>query len=360
MSDSPAEATVPRYEYAALPSSTSIRLLEVVCQRSATAEFECHFHVVDLQQHSRSPYLALSYTWKLDDIAAEPVERPACPIVMIGGYGLPIGHSLFDFLEQFCRRKGKLAQKSKSKLLWIDAVCINQQDFVERASQVAFMRKIYESATEVVVWLGRHDSYSRAVIPLIDLLTKINFNRTTTNFDGLHYQSRTDSDFYEQNQMKPLSETDHLNMCSFYSRSWFHRLWTMQELVVAKAVIVLCGETNSGWLGLQIPSLIAIKRGWTGTLISYDSDGASPASPTYGCDAICYIDVTCRAQRLEAIGEILAHYFGAEGEDALQCAKLAMVIHIGRRRQVTDQRDRIFAPYGLTLISTELEHQILL
>jgi hypothetical protein len=38
--------------------------------------------------------------------------------------------------------------------LWVDAICIDQSSIPERESQVRPMRKIYQNATRVVVWLG--------------------------------------------------------------------------------------------------------------------------------------------------------------------------------------------------------------
>lgn len=43
----------------------------------------------------------------------------------------------------------------KARHLWVDAICINQQDDVEKTSQVAAMGNIYESAARSIVWLGQ-------------------------------------------------------------------------------------------------------------------------------------------------------------------------------------------------------------
>jgi hypothetical protein len=39
--------------------------------------------------------------------------------------------------------------------MWIDAVCINQQNLAERADQVKKMKNIYQMASKVTVWLGQ-------------------------------------------------------------------------------------------------------------------------------------------------------------------------------------------------------------
>ncbi|KAF8846605.1 HET-domain-containing protein, partial [Acephala macrosclerotiorum] len=47
-----------------------------------------------------------------------------------------------------------LRHNDRSRTLWVDAVCINQQDVLERNSQVLLMGKIYETAASVIIWLG--------------------------------------------------------------------------------------------------------------------------------------------------------------------------------------------------------------
>ena len=47
-----------------------------------------------------------------------------------------------------------LRDKKRPRILWIDALCINQSDIEERSSQVAFMSSVYSRAVRVIVWLG--------------------------------------------------------------------------------------------------------------------------------------------------------------------------------------------------------------
>jgi hypothetical protein len=52
----------------------------------------------------------------------------------------------------------RLRHKDKDRVLWIDQVCINQQDLVERSEQVKHMSLLYEKTTNVLVWLGKDPS----------------------------------------------------------------------------------------------------------------------------------------------------------------------------------------------------------
>jgi hypothetical protein len=56
-------------------------------------------------------------------------------------------------------------------MLWVDAVCINQLDPVEKGHQVAQMGRIYENAERVVVWLGFHKGApGRVTVALEDVI----------------------------------------------------------------------------------------------------------------------------------------------------------------------------------------------
>lgn len=86
------------------------------------------------------PYEALSYAWG----GAKP---PFLESGIIEGSILPISSALSTALRH-------LRKSSEERLLWIDAICINQNDEKERSAQVNFMGEIYACAKRVVVWIG--------------------------------------------------------------------------------------------------------------------------------------------------------------------------------------------------------------
>ncbi len=53
-----------------------------------------------------------------------------------------------------------MAKKEKNTLLWIDTICIHQNDTWEKNDQVSMMHKIYASAIFVAVWLGQRECQS--------------------------------------------------------------------------------------------------------------------------------------------------------------------------------------------------------
>ncbi|KAI3324134.1 HET-domain-containing protein [Xylariaceae sp. AK1471] len=109
-----------------------IRLLELLPGRSTTP-IECRMQHASLD--NAPPYRALSYTWgtKGADLTITVNDQ------IIG---------IFENLEAALRR---LRREAKPRTLWIDAICINQDDIDERAEQVKLMRQIYENTTQVYI-----------------------------------------------------------------------------------------------------------------------------------------------------------------------------------------------------------------
>lgn len=349
------ESLVPSYLYQYGPLSTpkSIRLLEIISHSAGSAEFEGKLHVTDLRQYDHLPYRALSYTWKLPDTAADLVERPVAPAIVFNGHRLAIGCNLFDYLEQAMALPDD-PDESDSSLVWIDAVCINQQDLNERSSQVAFMTDIYELASSVVVWLGRHDNHSRRAMPLIASFAQVDEKRFMHNPEANQYQTSllTDAEFYEQNHIKPLSLANWNDIRSFYSRSWFHRLWTTQELVVHKSVIIECGESNLARDDVENFLAIISKRGWMRMNHEKHYAETSRYGSIFGGDIMLGIGYVRREDftsdpREDSISDLLLHLFEYRDYDSFTCAKLAWILQMARYRETTDQRDKIFGTQGL-------------
>ena len=96
-------------------------------------------------------YHALSYAWG--------PEWPKLEITL-GAWSVLVRKNLWHFLRQ--RR-----QHGDRALLWIDALCIDQSDLGERASQVQLMDRIYKRAQKVLTWLGLSDSDDVAAMDLI-------------------------------------------------------------------------------------------------------------------------------------------------------------------------------------------------
>ncbi len=120
--------------------------------------------------------------------------------------------------------------------LWVDALCINQTDEHEQASQIGKMRFIYSGAWNVIAWLGEERNASNAAFDLLEQFASVTAQSEQQRFgefqlpSGLffgHY-------FYGLNELM--------------QRQYWSRLWIVQELVLgSSAVVVRCGKRT--WTG---------------------------------------------------------------------------------------------------------------
>ena len=72
----------------------------------------------------------------------------------------------FEVQENLCSARGILAPVDGTSTLWVDAICINQDDTDERNYQVTQMGAIYRSAMQVDVWLAKWDTDCAAFFDL--------------------------------------------------------------------------------------------------------------------------------------------------------------------------------------------------
>jgi hypothetical protein len=128
----------------------------------------------------------------------------------------------------------RLRLQGKVRVLWIDALCINQEDNDEKSGQILLMPKIYSLASLVLVHLGQQSDRSDLALKLIEKIAKTSFYTSSRKFMpdsalikfGLpHGQAKIWKHFR-----------------AFWARPWFRRIWVIQEFVLAKNVIMICGE----------------------------------------------------------------------------------------------------------------------
>ena len=117
----------------------------------------------------------------------------------------------------------QLRYEDRERRLWIDQICINQKDKVEKAIQIGMMTQIYEKSQMVLIWLGVADETSdRAMEYLPKLVDSLQNDREPTKLGS-----------------KP---DDSISVHRLLRRPWFERVWTLQEAAKARKCLVLCGS----------------------------------------------------------------------------------------------------------------------
>jgi hypothetical protein len=150
-----------------------------------------------------------------------------------------------------------LRLEGEERLVWIDAICVNQGALDERSHQVQLMKDIYSQAVRVIVWLGE-DEYglARKAIELIEIAA----NRCCAIFG----KSLEDIEFRDISSNPALAEMLHKDefeewewdaVVWFYRNTWFTRVWIIQEVAYAPAVIYM-GVHETTWLSVGIGAKI--------------------------------------------------------------------------------------------------------
>ncbi|KAF2267312.1 hypothetical protein CC78DRAFT_614253 [Lojkania enalia] len=169
-------------------------------------------------------FAALSYVWGND--------REAGQIVVNGTVMLVTKN-----LEEILRRLAANNEFRANYKIWIDAICINQKDESERASQVRKMREIYSSAWTVIAWLGESGEWT----PIPDAFI---FLRLLASLD---HRQRDLRRLFDQ-EWGLLNENCFYMLHEMMKHEYWSRLWIIQEVVMGASCTVLrCGDHLLDW-----------------------------------------------------------------------------------------------------------------
>lgn len=109
------------------------------------------------------------------------------------------------------------------RLVWVDAICINQDDIQERDSQVSIMGQIYKGCSRVFVWLGQDlVAQPKGRYPPRHRLEELEISTSA----HLHVSSTRGK----------------LDIRQLLKRRYFSRLWVIQELILAPRAILPIGD----------------------------------------------------------------------------------------------------------------------
>ncbi|KAK0631458.1 heterokaryon incompatibility protein-domain-containing protein [Immersiella caudata] len=242
-----ASAALPN-QYAYLPLASgwgkdvfSVRLLHLLPSTDPESPLRCHLIETVI------PYHALSYTWG-EPVFPETLEVTKSEVAKQSGL-IQITENLHSALQN-------LRKPDETLVLWVDAVCINQVDVVERNSQVTNMPKVYSQAASVIVWLGRdpdargHEALAMKFFQdLAGLVSEGEPHRYLTQSEKVGIWRKR----LEVNRMVTtfMRNSGRPSLQWFLDRPWFRRRWIVQEVVLAKHVVVHCGSWSICWDTLE-------------------------------------------------------------------------------------------------------------
>ena len=192
------------------------------------------------------------YTYDSEDRVREP------DFIQLHGRPFAIGQNLVSALR-------RLRSDERSRILWVDALCIVMEDLAERAEQVSLMSYIYRSAIEVIAWVGMEDAYSDKAIRLLDAsaneideadaIPESDSSNFPIRFQGQHSRSWSpmalqppEARGWTPSEFRNPRGSEGSNIYCldvFFQRRFWKRSWILQEIICANKVILYCGTASA-------------------------------------------------------------------------------------------------------------------
>ncbi|KAF2249287.1 HET-domain-containing protein, partial [Trematosphaeria pertusa] len=219
-----------------------------------------------------------------------------------------------------------LRKPSGTRKLWVDAVCINQEDTDEKSRQVRAMSEIYRRARQVIAWVGEdYDDASKVLLFFTKNIEE--FWRVDSMIGGFERAIYLDSDpgaieTLEKSICETFGRRDLAAIRKIFLRPWFKRRWIIQEVALAAKPIIRCGSTTMGFFDFALCANII-------NLFYEQREG-------HVFDPRCMMD-----DHITSILQSLA----AHQDSRFPILEL---LHTYHAAQCSDDRDRIYALLGLS------------
>lgn len=212
----------PEYYQPLETRNSDIRILSILPSSDTDSEIHCSLNI---HQLASCKYDALSYCWGLE---------PEKPIIDVSGAKLRVKPNLFAALR-------RLREATDVVHLWVDAICINQQDPIERDNQIPIMGRIYKGARIVYAWLGEATPGSAEAMYLLQQLQLLVYG---DNPQQIHIL---------KNERYLLGWR---SLIELLRRPYWTRAWILQEILLAENVMVVVGKHKVAWPTMAVLTLI--------------------------------------------------------------------------------------------------------
>jgi hypothetical protein len=171
-----------------------------------------------------------------------------------------IGKNLKEFFDRL-HEDGYTQLEHKH--LWVDAVCIAQDDLEEKSAQILRLGEIYQRASSVIVWLGDSLPETHMALDVLQELNKIPMGR----LEEMQRLLITSETSYDTLGIRKISERGWRAFVGFSRRAYFNRVWVVQKAVFARRLIFLCGEYRIPPETLFDVSKMLILSGWSSQIL---------------------------------------------------------------------------------------------
>jgi hypothetical protein len=296
-------------------ASHDFRLLRVLktgptspVSAGAKAEGSWSYEIVHFDTECAPAYEAVSYVW------GSSVR--SCLLTLSNGKTLRITESVNEFLPF-------LSATCQTGYLWIDQICVNQDDLIERSKQVANMGKIFSTAHRTLAWLGESNE-SNALRRLFSTVEQERVKeygeakeRAFGTMPASNYKSISSLIAVDG---KPSEEL--LGLVSILKRPWYSRAWIFQEVVLSSNLILIIG-------GIEI-TLLTLAEAVHACFLDLDrSSGRS------------YVVSISHCRDIQELAERICKSSEEKQQEAFSC----LLDKLGGK-QTSDARDHVYAYLG--------------
>ncbi|MCJ1397003.1 hypothetical protein MMC11_000195 [Xylographa trunciseda] len=234
-------------------------------------------------------YTALSYVWGgVEDL------KP----ITVNGSSFLVTRNLNDALQH-------ISFEDIAPSIWIDSICIDQNNYIEKTEQLQLVGTVYSNAVRVLVWLGLPTENSDVLAEVVLKFAK-NVRRrfnvpSSPKYDLVDYiEYDLESEIYEDvnaaiqtvgNQdLVSMTAIDFIRafMIFICGREWWYRVWVLQEFVLAKQVQFQVGLRRIGLQELAT-FLLASAVTLTGSILQRGLTDSQSLSSQFGWDWLMYM-----------------------------------------------------------------------
>jgi hypothetical protein len=296
----------------------SLHIVSVDFTHSAQEEDQSYTrhtnHAISLETGKPLWYTALSYVWGI------PVFDHFIRIA--DDRSVEISSSLAIALY-------RLRSGDESIFLWIDQICINQDNIPEKQQQIPLMGLIYTHATNTVIWLGDENGEEPSLA----------FETMDYVYARLQLSDvEITPDDFERLDFPPANHRAWHAVRRLLQRPWLSRLWTIQEAVLSRNLFVKCGQVVVSWEDLAAWCYVLQHCKLLRWLATGDTDDCKDC------------DISCPKRRLPAGGSIINSLQSDRLQGLMLQEKEYLLNSLVRTRyaQATEPKDKIYGVLGIT------------
>ncbi|KAF9883668.1 hypothetical protein FE257_003102 [Aspergillus nanangensis] len=323
------------------PDKKEIRVITITPEKHPEKPLRCSLQIVSLNEHPK--FEALSYVWG-DVVATTEISVENLP---------------FNVTTNLAAALRSLRHLKKPRTLWIDFICIDQENTKEKNKQLPLMGRIYQDAIAVVAWLGPQTEN----IEHTDLMMRDKFptgkkgsSSSSSILDEIRHitkapffsSSSSSSSTASRRRQELVSTTRAIEgFIEIVSAPYWKRVWTFQEYYLPSVEpVCICGSIT-----FSLPALVSLHKHFLGLLQPFMNDiNAMGPKENDAADAAEYHELRTRSGEFTArLREFATMQGFAHDIASLRKSSwsFADVLDLTVERQCFNPLDRFYGLYAL-------------